>query len=209
MAKQRGRLGKMVRYPPHELLLLAGAGEELRAMSLPGTLLPEYEPTPWEHAASEEKYKPLPPGALEAAVLRARLANLLSRMESLEGAIASAVGEMNRLGRRVEALEQRLAEQGIVRNAMLCDLGHEGYTLKCPISVVVDEYDEETVARFPEVEAFASAATEGEAIALLKEDIVQLYEELVVTDEDELGKLPRQWRRVLSQLIQKDGPPQR
>lgn len=130
-------------------------------------------------------------------------------MESLERTIASAIGQVVALSARLQALEERLASQGVTRQAMVCDLGHEDYALKCPISVVVEEYDEETVARFPEVEAFASAATEGEALSLLKQEIVELYEDLLATDEDELGKLPRQWRRVLSHLIQKHGPPQR
>jgi len=104
-------------------------------------------------------------------------------------------------------LEERLAEQGVVRNAMLCDLAREGYSLRWPITVVIEEYDEETVARLPEVEAFASAPTEAEALALLKEDIIRLYEDLTSTPEEQLGKLPRQWRAVLLHLIEKDGAP--
>jgi hypothetical protein len=100
-----------------------------------------------------------------------------------------------------------LAEQGVVRNAMLCDLGHEGYSLRCPITVIIEEYDEETVARLPEVEAFASAATEPEALALLKEDIIRLYEDLISTPEEQLGTLPWQWRAALLRLIEKHGAP--
>lgn len=159
----------------------------------------------WRVVAKGEEYEPLRRQALEAVVLGRGLAELLSRMEALEGAISAAMGQVIALGKRLEALEERLAEQGVVRNAMLCDLAREGYSLRWPITVVVEEYEEETVARLPEVQAFASAATEGEALALLKEDIVQLYDDLTSTPEEQLGKLPRQWRAVLAHLIEKDG----
>ena len=163
----------------------------------------------WGQMATGEEMHDLSAETLDAIVLERGFAGMHRRMESLERTIASAIDQVVALSARLQALEERLASQGVTRQAMLCDLGEDGYNLKCPISVVVEEYDEETVARFPEVEAFASAATEGEAIALLKKDIVELYEELLASDEDELGKLPRQWRRALSHLIQKDGPPQR
>jgi BMFP domain-containing protein YqiC len=161
----------------------------------------------WPDVASREEYEPLTQQILQAAILGAGLADLLSRMESLEGALGSATDQMKALGKRVAALEERLAEQGVVRNAMLCDLGHEGYSLRCPIIVIIEEYEEETVARLPEVEAFASAATEPEALALLKEDIIRLYEDLASTPEEQLGTLPRQWRAVLLRLVEKNGAP--
>jgi len=166
---------------------------------------PGYVHAPWHDLASMERHEPLTQQILEAAILGAGLTDLLSLMESLEGAIGSAMKQMTALSKRVEALEERLAEQGVVRSAMLCDLGHEEYSLRWPIAVVIEEYDEETVARLPEVEAFASAATEAEALALLKEDMIDLYEDLTSTPEDQLGTLPRQWRAVLSRLIEKNG----
>ena len=163
----------------------------------------------WGDMAAGEEMHELSTETLDAILLERGFPALHGRMESLERAIDSALEQVVGLSARLQALEERLAGQGVTRQAMLCDLGHEGYSLKCPISVVVEEYDEETVARFPEVEAFASAATEGEALTLLKQDIIELYDELLASDEDELGKLPRQWRRVLSQLMEKDGSPQR
>jgi len=163
----------------------------------------------WGPMATGEEMYEISAETLDAIVLERGFAGMHRRMGSLERTIASAIEQVVALSARLQTLEERLASQGVTRQAMVCDLGHEDYALKCPISVVVEEYDEETVARFPEVEAFASAATEGEALSLLKQEIVELYEELLATDEDELGKLPRQWRRVLSQLIQRDGPPQR
>jgi hypothetical protein len=194
-----GRVGKhsagFVRY------LEAPKGPSIREW------LMSFERAAWPDMASEEEYEPLSAQAAEALVMRAGLVGLLAGMESLEAALGAAADQMKALGERVAALEERLAEQGVVRNAMLCDLGHEGYSLRCPITVIIEEYDEESVARLPEVEAFASAATEPEALALLKEDIIHLYEDLTSTPEQQLGTLPRQWRSVLLRLVEKNGAP--
>ena len=69
-------------------------------------------------------------------------------------------------------------------------------------AIVIEEYPDETVARWPEVEAFGSGATEAEAIAILKQDIVSLFEDLVAFSDDELGKLPRGWKRILLRIIE-------
>lgn len=202
MAEKFEQWGVMVQHRPELLPPGRHAEEEiLRWLNAPGA--PSEHP--WRVVAGREHYGPLQRQALEAVVLGSGLAELLSRMEALEGAIDSAMKQVTVLSKHVEALEERLAEQGVVRNAMLCDLGREGYSLRCAITIVIEEYDEETVARLPEVQAFASAATEAEALALLKEDIICLYEDLISTPEEQLGTLPRQWRTVLLHLIEKDG----
>jgi hypothetical protein len=203
MAEQRERSRRVEVFALQELLRTKRPLEQPLVWPRHGAAVPGV--SSWQVVASEEEYEPLPQQVLEAVVLHAGLADLLSRMESLERTIGSATEQMAALGKRVAALEERLAEQGVVRNAMLCDLGREGYSLRCPITVVIEEYDEETVARLPEVEAFASAATEPEALTLLKEDIVGLYEDLISTPEEQLGALPRQWRAVLLRLIDKHG----
>ncbi len=53
-----------------------------------------------------------------------------------------------------------------------------------------------------EVEAFASANTEFEAIELLKADIANLYLDLTKTPPEKLGRAPKRWLEVLSLLIQ-------
>lgn len=202
MAEPYPHLEELLRHPS-EVLGYGRSGKGYLIRTTKGIAFTEH--APWPDMASEEQFEPLPAQAAEAVVMRAGLLSLLSRMELLEGAISAAMGQVIALGKRLEALEERLAEQGVVRNAMLCDLGREGYSLRWPITVVIEEYDEETVARLPEVEAFASAATEAEALALLKEDIIRLYEDLISTPEEQLGTLPRQWRAALLRLIENDG----
>ena len=93
-------------------------------------------------------------------------------------------------------------ERPIKWTAQIRDLGEEGYTLREPVQIVIEEYrDESVIARFPEVEAFGQSYSESEAIANLKIAILDLYDELV--ELENLGKEPQMWRRVLNRLISK------
>ena len=95
-----------------------------------------------------------------------------------------------------------LMERPIKWTAQIRDLGEEGYTLREPVQIVIEEYrDESVIARFPEVEAFGQGYSESEAIANLKIAILDLYDELV--ELENLGKEPQMWRRVLNRLISK------
>ena len=103
---------------------------------------------------------------------------------------------------RLKELGEELQTRPIIRNTNIWELNSERYRLKHPINIVIEEYPDETVARWPEVEAFGSGATEAEAIAILKQDIVSLFEYLVAFSDDELGKLPQGWKRILLRIIE-------
>ncbi len=103
---------------------------------------------------------------------------------------------------QLKELNEELQNRPIIRNTNLWELNSEKYRLTHPISIVIEEYPDETVARWPEVEAFGSGATEAEAIAILKQDIVLLFEYLVASSDDELGKLPQGWKRILQRIIE-------
>ncbi len=105
------------------------------------------------------------------------------------------------LEKRLEELNDELRTRPIVRNTNLWELNSEKYRLAHPINVVIEEYPDEIAARWPEVEAFGSGTTEAEAIAILKQDIVSLFEGLIASSDDELGKLPQGWKRILLRFI--------
>ncbi len=105
------------------------------------------------------------------------------------------------LEKRLEELNDELRTRPIVRNTNLWELNSEKYRLAHPINIVIEEYPDETVARWPEVETFGSGTTETEAIAILKQDIVSLFEDLIASSDDELGKLPQGWKRILLRFI--------
>jgi len=87
---------------------------------------------------------------------------------------------------QLKELNEELQNRPIIRNTNLWELNSEKYRLTHPINIVIEEYPDETVARWPEVEAFGSGTTEAEAIAILKQDIVSLFEDLVTSLDDEL-----------------------
>jgi len=111
-----------------------------------------------------------------------------------------AQSDLGELVGRVEVLMERPTKW----TTQIRDLGEEGYTLQEPIQILIEEYrDESVVARFPEVEAFGEGYSEPEAIVSLKLAILDLYDELSKAKPENLGRHPRMWWRVLSNLISK------
>lgn len=94
-----------------------------------------------------------------------------------------------------------LQEKPLIYTTALHELENKKYKLKKPIEVIIERYEDEFVARFPELELFGSAETEAEAIRELKKEIITLHVELVGSKEAELGPLPQMWRRILRKLI--------
>ncbi len=82
----------------------------------------------------------------------------------------------------------------------LNSLMHSRYSLVQPLHIVVEYGDNEVVASLNEIEAFVSAPTEYEAMELLCEEIVMLYEDLSAEPE-KLGKLPAKWLDYLEGVI--------
>ena len=96
---------------------------------------------------------------------------------------------------------KNLQEKPIVYTTYVYDLGNKKYKLKNPINIVIEVYEDEFIAKFPELEIFGSGNTETESILALKEEIITLYVELADSSEKELGRLPQMWRRTLKKLI--------
>lgn len=93
-------------------------------------------------------------------------------------------------------------------SSSIFDLGSEKIKLKYPIIVVISkeecyEDEEEFVASWSEVEAIGLGLTEADAVNDLKDEIVELYEELSNMSDDSLGKLPKRWKRALDAAIEK------
>ncbi|MFH1076090.1 MAG: hypothetical protein V1753_04510, partial [Pseudomonadota bacterium] len=65
------------------------------------------------------------------------------------------------------------------RIVALNSLKHTKYFLKYPIHITLEVEGEKVIASFEDIEAFAYADTESEAMELLCEEIAELYEELL------------------------------
>lgn len=75
--------------------------------------------------------------------------------------------------------------------------------LKRPLFFLIEEYegDDEVVARIPELQAAGFGSTEIQAINELKTLLGELYQDLIETPDENLGKLPFQWKRILQEVI--------
>ena len=74
------------------------------------------------------------------------------------------------------------------------------YTLKYPIYINIEYENQHVIASFDDVEAFAYADNEFEAVDLLCREIIVLYNELK-EDKEKLGPLPRKWFSILDNFI--------
>lgn len=73
--------------------------------------------------------------------------------------------------------------------------------LRMPLIAIIQHDEDEVGARIPEFSASGFGATEADAIADLKEELGALYLELQEIPDDELGQIPRRWKRGLEHLV--------
>ena len=79
-------------------------------------------------------------------------------------------------------------------------LKKSGYTLNQPIYISLETDEDTVIASLDDIEAFAYADTEFEAINSLCEEIITLYEDLKA-NRDNLGILPEKWLGYLDSVI--------
>jgi hypothetical protein len=77
---------------------------------------------------------------------------------------------------------------------------HSKYHLKAPIYVTLEFEEDKVIASFDDIEAFSYADTASEAINLLSDEIIQIFEDLL-EDKENLGSLPRKWLQYLEEII--------
>ena len=76
--------------------------------------------------------------------------------------------------------------------------------LRMPLIAIIQHDENEVGARIPEFSASGFGATESDAIADLKEELGALYLELIEIPDDELGQIPKRWKRGLEHLVVAD-----
>jgi hypothetical protein len=75
------------------------------------------------------------------------------------------------------------------------------YSLKRPIYITIEIDKDKVIASLDDIEAFAYADTEFEAINNLCDEIVNVYEDLNA-DRKNLGALPQKWLQYLEEVIE-------
>ena len=92
------------------------------------------------------------------------------------------------------------AVEGRCRIVPINSLKNLNYTLNQPIYITIETDEDTVIASLDDIEAFAYADTEFEAINGLCEEIVALYEDLKAS-RDNLGILPEKWLGYLDSII--------
>jgi hypothetical protein len=82
--------------------------------------------------------------------------------------------------------------------------GDPRYRLRFPLTVMIEDYRDEFVCSWPEVETWGSGSTEAESINAFKDELVRLCDDLLGTPLEQLGKNPRRWLSALLSVIEYD-----
>jgi hypothetical protein len=135
------------------------------------------------------------------------LSEVKDQVDDLSSQVESVASELQQCKEDISAVLDKLNELGEKPITKQTELFEVDATLEVtrPIPVVIEEYDDEVIASFPEIEAFGAGLCEAEAIIDLKNEIRKMFFELEEISDEKLGKLPLSWKRVLSKVVKRVG----
>lgn len=137
---------------------------------------------------------------LELPEIKGQVDELVSAVEYVKSDLQKCKKGISKILNELKELK----EKPVIKQTELLDID-DGLEVIRPIPVVIEEYDDEVIASFPEIEAFGAGVCEAEAIIDLKNEIRKIFFELEEVGEKELGKLPQSWKRVLLKVVKKSG----
>jgi len=132
------------------------------------------------------------------------LSEVKRQVDDLNSQVESVKSELQQCKEGISTILNELREKPIIKQTELFEMDETLEVIR-PIPVVIEEYDDEVIATFPEIEAFGVGLCEAEAIIDLKSEIRKIFFELEELGDKELGKLPLSWKRVLSKVVKKIG----
>lgn len=109
--------------------------------------------------------------------------------------------EVQTLLTEVRSLREELVNRPLVSSILLNNLSNNELTIISPISVIIEETNEECLARWLEVNAFGIGTTLSEAIHNLKDNISDLYLDLTRRDQESLGEIALETLGILTSHI--------
>lgn len=107
------------------------------------------------------------------------------------------------LERRTKEVLSREDSPILVRSIPINDLNDAAVEVTGSLQVEVEVYDIETIAKIPELNLWASADSESEAILEIKRSLLELWEELEREPDTKLGRLPKMWKRILAKKLKR------
>jgi predicted DNA-binding antitoxin AbrB/MazE fold protein len=143
-------------------------------------------------------------GVLKGLKFVDELSEVKSQVDDLTLKVESVKSELRQCREGISTILDELRERPITKQTELFEIDETLEVIK-PIPVVVEEYSDEVIAAFPEIEIFGVGSGEAEAIRNLKKEIRKIFFELENIGDDELGKLPLSWKRVLLKVVKKIG----
>lgn len=99
-------------------------------------------------------------------------------------------------------VKEELTPSLVVYRIPLQELDDSRFKLKGKIFITVERYPGEIICSWPLVNLYSSGTTFEEAVKKLQEEIVSLFEELQVEADEKLGRLPKEWKRILARFIE-------
>ena len=129
---------------------------------------------------------------------KADLNELKRQIASLERAISTCLDLLGSLSDHAEAAA---AHRPAAINSITIE--DDDVILARPLFFLIEEYedDNEVVARIPELQADGFGQTELHAINELKVMLGELYQDLIDTPDEDLGRLPLQWKHILKEVV--------
>ncbi len=121
-------------------------------------------------------------------------------IENLNIEVNSLKKEIVSLRKLLNKTIKDLGNRPIIKETKLYDIGDDFIVLE-PLPIIIEQYRDEVITSFPEIEISSIAENEPEAILNLKQAIRRLYLDLNSTPTEELGNLPLCWLRILRRLI--------
>ena len=128
----------------------------------------------------------------------------LARLEAENRELKELAAENNRI---LNEIRDAFYVGVIPRTMLIHSIGVSGeLLLRSPISVWVQEDDDgQVLADVPEFHVVGEGAVEPDALAEAMIFLKELYEDLMSTPDEQLGTLPKKWKRILKHLVIDDG----
>lgn len=110
-------------------------------------------------------------------------------------------GDVFEANMRIEGFVE--PSKSVVSVFALYSLGSERFRLKHPVNILMKYVGAEVLAVFPELNLWAEGENEAEAIEELKEELIDLADNLFKHDNEELSSGPRKWKQTLEAILDK------
>ncbi len=121
---------------------------------------------------------------------------------ALNNLVFSQQSQSREIETRITKIEKKISKLHQSTSLYINDLSSQDYRLKAPIKIILKYVEDECLALYPDLELFAEGSNEFAAVAELKNEILDLADDLFAEDDETLGKNPLSWKRILHKLVE-------